>query len=147
MRKNTGKPSTLKNVLKAFLVLGLAVNWLYVAFAMVEMAFEESTDYYNSDAFLVNQCDKYYYERKYDELFEHMHLYDTYDEMYDVYWEVMDAYVDLQEYLKWKKVSADDITDARKMEKLYYDKVTEAAHNCRFPQNQKYLDDFVEMLE
>lgn len=147
MRKNTGKPSTLKNVLKAFLVLGLAVNWLYVAFAMVEMAFEESTDYYNSDAFLVNQCDKYYYERKYDELFEHMHLYDTYDEMYDVYWEVMDAYVDLQEYLKWKKVSVDDITDARKMEQLYYDKVTEAAHNCRFPQNQKYLDDFVEMLE
>lgn len=147
MRKNTGKPSTLKNVLKAFLVLVLAVNWLYVAFTMVEMAFEESTDYYNSDAFLVNQCDKYYYEKEYAELFEHMHLYDTYDEMYDVYWEVLDAYVDLQEYLKWQKVASEDIEDAREMEEFYYNKVLESAKNCQFPQNQKYLDDFVEMLE
>ncbi len=147
MRKKTGKPSTLKNVLKALFVLFLVVNWLYMAVFMVYMAFEEGTDYYNSEAFLINECDEYYYEKKYQELFEHMHLYSTYDEKYDVYWEVLDAYVDLQEYLKWQKVASEDIEDAREMEEFYYNKVLESAKNCQFPQNQRYLDDFVEMLE
>lgn len=147
MTKKMRQPSTMKNVLKAILVIILAVNWLYMAFAIVGLVFEEETDYYNTDAFLMNRCDEFYYEKQYDELFEHMHLYDTYDEKYDVYWEVMDAYVDLQEYFKWKNVSETDISDARKMQEMYHNKVVNAAIRCRFPQNQKYLDDFVEMLE
>lgn len=147
MTKKMRQPSTMKNVLKAILVIILAVNWLYMAFAIVGLVFEEETDYYNTDAFLMNRCDEFYYEKQYDELFEHMHLYDNYDEKYDVYWEVMDAYVNLQEYLKWKNVSETDISDARKMQDMYHNKVVNAAANCRFPQNQKYLDDFVEMLE
>lgn len=147
MTKKMRQPSTMKNVLKAILVIILAVNWLYMAFAIVGLVFEEETDYYNTDAFLMNRCDEFYYEKQYDELFEHMHLYDNYDEKYDVYWEVMDAYVNLQEYLKWKNVSETDISDARKMQDMYHNKVVNAAISCRFPQNQKYLDDFVEMLE
>lgn len=147
MREKMKQPSTLKNVLKALLVLLMAVNWLYTAFAIVHLTFEEGTDYYNTDAFLINRCDQLYYQKQYDELFEHMHLYNTYDEKYDVYWEVLDAYTDLQEYLKWQKVSETAIEDAREMEKYYYDKVLKASQNCRFPQNQRYLDDFVEMLE
>lgn len=147
MTKKMRQPSTMKNVLKAILVIILAVNWLYMAFAIVGLVFEEETDYYNTDAFLMNRCDEFYYEKQYDELFEHMYLYDNYDEKYDVYWEVMDAYVNLQEYLKWKNVSETDISDARKMQDMYHNRVVNAAANCRFPQNQKYLDDFVEMLE
>lgn len=147
MTKKMRQPSTMKNVLKAILVIILAVNWLYMAFAIVGLVFKEETDYYNTDAFLMNRCDEFYYEKQYDELFEHMHLYDNYDEKYDVYWEVMDAYVNLQEYLKWKNVSETDISDARKMQDMYHNKVVNAAISCRFPQNQKYLDDFVEMLE
>ena len=147
MTKKMRQPSTMKNVLKAILVIILAVNWLYMAFAIVGLVFEEETDYYNTDAFLMNRCDEFYYEKQYDELFEHMHLYDNYDEKYDVYWEVMDAYVNLQEYLKWKNVSETDISDASKMQDMYHNRVVNAAISCRFPQNQKYLDDFVEMLE
>lgn len=147
MRKRNDKPSVWKLILKLVLFTTLAITWIFNAIGLVWLTFEEGTDYYNSDAFLVNQCDKYYYEKEYAELFEHMHLYDTYDEMYDVYWEVLDAYVDLQEYLKWQKVASEDIEDAREMEEFYYNKVLESAKNCQFPQNQKYLDDFVEMLE
>jgi len=141
------KPSVLKNVLKAFLVLFLAANWLYMAISLVFDAYEESTDYYKSDAGRINQYDKYYYEKRYDELYNYMHLYDSYDEIYDVYWEVLDAYVDSKECLKWRNVKESQIEDAREMEKYYYDKVEEAAKNCRFPQNQKYLNSFVESVQ
>ena len=61
-----------------------------------------------------------------------------------MYWEGLDAYIASKECLKWKNISDSEIEDAREMEKYYCDKVEEAAKNCRFPQNQKYLDDFVE---
>ncbi len=147
MRRNAKKPSVFKMILKSIFVLGMAVGWLFTAVSLVWMAFEEATDYFNSDAYLINRCDEYYYEKEYAELLDYMHLYDAYGEKYDVYWEVLDVYVDLQEYQKWQKVSETDIADAREMEKQYYDKVITASKNCRFPQNQKYLDDFVESLQ
>ena len=139
MRRREKKPSAFKNILKALLVLFLATNWLYMAISLVVDIFDEETSYYNTDAYRVNQFDNYYYEKKYDELYKYMHLYDTYDEKYDVYWEVMDAYIDLQEYFKWQQVSEEDIADARKMEEMYYNRVLNACENCRFPQNQIYL--------
>ncbi len=147
MRRNAKKPSVFKMILKSIFVLGMAIGWLFTAVSLVWMAFEEATDYFNSDAYLINRCDEYYYEKEYAELLDYMHLYDAYDEKYDVYWEVLDAYVDLKEYQKWQKVSETDIEDARKMEDMYFDKVKAAAKNCHFPQNQKYLDDFVESLQ
>ena len=147
MRRREKKPSAFKNILKALLVLFLATNWLYMAISLVVDIFDEETSYYNTDAYRVNQFDNYYYEKKYDELYEYMHLYDTYDEMYAVYWEVLDTYVDSMECLKWKNVPESRIEGAREMEKYYYDKVLEAAKNCRFPQNQKYLNDFVESVQ
>lgn len=147
MRRNAKNPSVIKMILKTIFVLGMAIGWLFTAVSLVWMVFEEATDYYDSDVYRMNRCDEYYYEKDYAEMLDYMNLYQMYDEKYDVYWEVVDAYVDLQEYLKWQKVSETDIADARKMEKQYYDKVMAAAGNCHFPQNQKYLDDFVESLQ
>lgn len=147
MKRNAKKPSVIKMIIKSIFVVSMTVGWLFTAVSLVWMVFEEGTDYHNSDAYRINRCDEYYYEKDYAKLLDYMNLYKTYDETYDVYWEVLDAYVDLQEYLKWKKVSEADMADARKMEKQYYDKVMEAAGNCRFPQNQKYLDDFAESLQ
>ena len=147
MKRNMKKPSVVKMILKLLFVLIAGFFWFSMALGMLWMAFEDGTDYYESDAYIINSCDEYYYEREYAELLEYMNLYDAYDEKYDVYWEVMDAYVDLQEYKKWQKVSSEEIQDAREMEELYYNKVTKASKNCAFPQNQRYLDDFVEMLE
>ena len=147
MRKNNAKPSKTKLVLKTLLVLFLIVNWIYMAVFVIINEFENRTDYFDTDAHHLNYCEKYCAEKQYDKLYDHMHLHKTYDEMYDVYWEVLDAYVDLQEYLKWKQVSEEDILDAREMEKYYYDKVLSASKNCAFPQNQKYLNDFAERLQ
>lgn len=147
MKRKTKRPSAFKNILKAGLVLFLAGNWLYVAVFLVCDTFEDRMDYYEEDAQLINRFDEYYYEKKYDELYDTMHLYHTYDDKYDVYWEVLDAYIDSVECLKWRKVSESQIEDAGEMEKYYYDKVVEAAKKCRFPQNQKYLDDFVESVQ
>ena len=141
------KPSVLKILGKLCLVFLFGGIWILTGIMIVKMQFEEGTDYYNSEAYYVNSCDKYYYEKKYDELFEYMHLYDTYGEKYDVYWEVLNAYLDLQEYLKWKKVPETIVFDAREMEKLYSDKVMYAKDHCRFSQNQTYLDDFAKMLK
>lgn len=147
MKRKEKRPSTFKNILKAGFVLFLAGNWLYVAIFLVSDTFEERTDYYGEEARLINYFDEYYYEKQYDELYDYMHLYNAYDDKYDVYWEVLDAYVDSVECLKWRKVSESQIEDAGEMEQYYYDKVLEAAKNCRFPQNQKYLEDFAESLQ
>ena len=147
MRRKTKRPSTFKNILKAGFVLFLAGNWLYVAIFLVCDTFEDSKDYYEKEARLINYFDEYYYEKQYDELHNYMHLYNSYDEKYDVYWEVLDTYVDSLECLKWRKISESQIEDAREMEQYYYDKVIESAKNCRFPQNQKYLNDFVESVQ
>lgn len=146
MTDNKTFPLIIKVIQKIIIFLILLVVWVIFAVSILQLFFEESTDYYNSDAYKINACDEYYYEKEYDELFEFMNLYETYDEMYDVYWEVMDAYVDLQEYKKWASVSETDMEDAGEMAALYKSKVIAAAENCRFPQNQKYLDGFVEML-
>ncbi len=132
---------------KLFLFLLGAMIWFSLALFTIRYVKEESTDYYNSEAFIVNECDEYYYEKKYAELYEFLNLYKAYDEKYAVYWEVTNAYIDLQEYLKWKKVSKEEISNAREMEKLYKEKVINYAKNPAFPQNQKYLDNFVEMLD
>lgn len=147
MKRKEKRPSTFKYILKAGFVLFLAGNWLYVAIFLVSDTFEERTDYYGEEARLINYFDEYYYEKQYDELYDYMHLYNAYDDKYDVYWEVLDAYVDSVECLKWRKVSESQIEDAGEMEQYYYDKVLEAAKNCRFPQNQKYLEDFAESLQ
>ena len=147
MIKNNAKPSYLKVAIKVAIFLTGAFLWLTTAYAIIEIEAEEAGDYYGSDAYKVNQCNEYYYEKQYDELFDFMHLYEAYDERYDVYWEVMNAYIDLQEYYKWKSVSETDIEDAREMEQMYKEKVIERSNNPSFPQNQKYLDDFVEMLK
>ena len=132
---------------KLSLFLFGAMIWFSLALFTIRYVKEESTDYYNSEAFIVNECDEYYYEKKYAELYEFLNLYKAYDEKYAVYWEVTNAYIDLQEYLKWKKVSKEEISNAREMEKLYKEKVINYAKNPAFPQNQKYLDNFVEMLD
>ena len=134
MRRNAKKPSVIKMILKTIFVLGMAIGWLFTAVSLVWMVFEEATDYYDSDAYRMNRCDEYYYEKDYAEMLDYMNLYQMYDEKYDV-------------YLKWQKISETDLADATKMEKQYYDKVMAAAGNCHFPQNQKYLDDFVESLQ
>lgn len=147
MRRMVNRPSGLKLVMKALLVLFFGGMWILSGVFLVKTQFEESTDYYNSEAFCINECEEYYRERRYDELLEFMHLFNTYDEKYDVYWEVMNAYLDLQEYVKWQKVPETAIEDAREMEMLYYNRVLSACENCRFPQNQTYLNDFVDMLQ
>lgn len=147
MRRKNMKPSKVKLVLKTLLVGFLIFNWFNIAIVIIVNAYEDRTDYYNTDAHHLNYCERYYAEKQYDELFDHMHLQKTYGEMYDVYWEVLNAYIDLQEYLKWKNVSEEEISDAREMEQYYYDKVLSASKNCNFPQNQKYLDGFAESLQ
>ena len=147
MKKIQKKPSVFKIILKLCLVLFLAANWINVAIFLVVDFYEESTDYLNTDAARINYYDKYYYEKQYDKLYDELHLYENYEENFDVYWEVLDAYIASKECLKWKNISDSEIEDAREMEKYYFDKVTEAAKNCRFPQNQKYLDDFVESVQ
>ena len=85
MRRKNDRPSWLKIVLKTFAVLFFGGMWILFGIFLIVTQFEEGTDYYNSEAFYINECDEYYYERKYDELLEFMHLYDTYDDKYDVY--------------------------------------------------------------
>ena len=146
MKKANNKPSVIKMALKGIASLFFMFMWIYVVIFLIGYVKEEVYDHYNEDADNINRYDRYYYEKEYYELFGYMHLHSNYDEMYDHYWEVVDAYVNLSEYKKWCMVSAEDIADAREMEEMYRQKVLDAKNNCRFPQNQKYLDDFAESL-
>ena len=124
------------------------ILWFVMAYDVIKSQVpSEYETFYESDAYTINLCDTYYYEKNYDKLYYVMQLYDTYYEDYDMYWEVVNAYIDYMEYEKWTKVSETDIEDAREMEAFYRDEVISASQNCEFPQNQKHLDGFVEMLE
>ena len=146
MRKSNNKPSVIKMILKGITSLFFVFMWIYVVVFSIGYVKEEVYDHYNEDADNINRYDEYYYEKEYHDLFVYLRLYESYDEMYDHYWEVANAYVNLSEYKKWRKVSTEDIEDAREMEDMYRQKVLDAKNNCRFPQNQKYLDDFAESL-
>ena len=147
MRKNTSKPSGFKITIKLIAAFLLAYLWLYIAFAMIGEIWEESKDKAEQDYMLINWCDEYYYEKDYGRLLDYLKLYDAYDEKYDVYWEVVDAYTNYLEWEKWSKISEETFNDARAMEEMYYDKVMNASKNCRFSQNQKYIDDFAKSMQ
>ncbi len=139
-------PIYLKLVIKALIFLLGSFLWLMFVVSSVSMYIEEATDDYGTDAYNINRCDEHYYEKEYVELYEYLCLHEAYDEIYDVYWEVVNAYIDTQEYIKWSKVETTQMSEAADMQQYYKERVLKTAQNTKFPQNQKYLDGFVEML-
>lgn len=137
----------IKFAVKLLVFLLGAYIWVMLVYSMVNSTVDELTGYYNSDAFIVNTLDEYYYEKQYGNLYDDLILFQAQDDMYDVYWEVMNAYIDVQEYRKWSKVPVERMEEAEQMAEKYRNKVIKNAQNPKFPQNQKYLDEFVEMLD
>lgn len=137
----------IKFSIKMLIFLGGAFLWIVTVISIVDTSVEEMTDYYGTDAYIVNTLDEYYYEKDYGKLYDYMNLYEAYEDTYDVYWEVMDTYIDMKEYQKWSKVSDEQIKGAKEMMEMYQNKVIESAKTPTFPQNQKYLNEFVEMLD
>lgn len=135
-----------KAVLKTVVFLFGIMMWIITLVSAVEMAAGEITESFETDAYTVNRCDELYYEKQYGKLLEFMNLYETYDERYDVYWEVVNAYIDVTEYIKWTKVSDEQMKNASYMQEFYKNKVLSNAQNPKFSQNRKYLDEFVKML-
>lgn len=147
MNTSNYRGTILKVIFKLFAALFLIGLWICIALYCIEEATDDDEVYFRSDTYMINKCDGYYYEREYFELYKYMLENKCYDEIFEVYWEVADAYIDLQEYLKWKKVSTTDMSEAREMEQMYKEKVLNYAENPAFPQNQKPLNELVEMLD
>lgn len=147
MNTSEYRVSIIKVIIKILIALFLIGLWICIALYCIEEVTDDDEVYFRSDAYMINKCDDYYYEREYFELYKYMLNNEAYDEIFDVYWEVADAYIDLQEYLKWKNVSTIDMQEAREMEQMYKEKVLNYAKNPAFPQNQKPLNELVEMLE
>ncbi len=147
MKNNSTPFSYIRIGMKGIVFVFGSFIWILLAVSSISIMWEDANDDYGTDAYILNYCDVYYYEKQYDELYEHLRLQKAYSDIYDKYWEVVDVYIDYQEYKKWQKVSEEDIANARQKEDEYRQKVTNAAKKCEFPQNQKYLDDFVEMLD
>ena len=136
--------------IKLILFIVLVLVWCNLTFGTILSQVPGETEVYReSDAHLISLCDEAYYEMDYEYLFELLCTYNakTCSEQFDKYREVLDAYVAVQEYEKWEKISEVDMPEARKMQEMYYNRIMEIYENCRFPQNQKHIDDFVEAMD
>ena len=92
----------------------------------------------------IDVCNRYYYEKKYGELMDHMCLFDTYDEEFDVYWEMADAYRDCVEYEQWASITEEEFPGSSEMAEKYRQKIIDNTDNCRFEENRTRLEELRE---
>ena len=137
-KSNEKKPSVVLMGLKTVLAaLILGVFLLFVA-GMAGLIGEQYQWTNKDTARMIDQCNRYYYERDLGGLREILCLNDLYGEEYDVYWEAADANSDYYSWLGFFR--AGDTASEQKM----FEQIKENAENCSFSQNQKLLDQFVQ---
>lgn len=110
----------------------------------------EDVTYYRTEeedlAEKVRWCDRSYYERDYADLVELLTLYELRDEEFDIYWEMTDAYIDYEQYKQWKKSEVMGISGSDKRVREYEEKLRENAKNCKFGQNRRQIERYLEVL-
>lgn len=138
-------PAPLKLVIKSLAVFFLLCMFLMNLKAMIEI-FDEDILHKDNAAYVVNVCNRYYYEHDYARLREYLWLYDAYDECFDVYWEIADGYSDYMQYKQWSATPENRVENSTEMAEFYRKKVSGNVENCKFEQNREILKNFAEAV-
>lgn len=145
-KKNNKKPSVFKIIVKLVLALFLLYIFLGLMIGMIYLINED--EYYDNNlAKQVDWCNRYYYEKDYAGLRDHLQLYDDYDEAFDMYWEMADGYSDYMEYKQWLVTPEDRVPGSSDMASYYRQRVIDNAANCEFEQNKGQLQKYAESIK
>ncbi|MBQ0066317.1 MAG: hypothetical protein KBT48_11195 [Firmicutes bacterium] len=89
----------------------------------------------------MNSAKIHYENQEFGTLREILDLYDSYDADFDLYWEIADGYADYQEALQYRRSKDEE------EKKAFVQKVKENAQNCRFKENQDFLNAWAKEVE
>ena len=140
--KKTRKPSLVLMIVKTVVALFLL---LIIISSVAAMAESIRDDYENSSenvARMIGYCDRDYYDRDYGRLLSTLDLYDLYGEDYEKYWEAVNAYEDFIYYTECKGLKGYE----EEAEKCLA-KIRDNARNCKFEENRKILEGFVDQSQ
>ena len=102
---------------------------------------EDSVDYREDMAAMIDSCNRYYYARQYGNLRDELTSFDLYSEDFDKYWEICDGY---EIYLRCVEYGAIDGQETRAAE--YEEQLARMASECVFEENARYLSKLAESL-
>lgn len=95
----------------------------------------------------INLCNDSYYDEDYNELWEHLRLYDLYSEDYEVYWEMTQGYRDYQTYQVYKNAKEGNVSGCDALCETYRKKVFANARDCQYKENQSRLEVYCTQLQ
>lgn len=137
MTKQVKMPSLGKLTLKTIIAVVIAMLLFLFGAATISIISEDFVDYGDDTAEMINNCNRYYYNKEYGDLRDSLDLWGLYSEEFDKYWEICDAYelyVECYEY-----AGLEDGTDKVK---LLQAQLGTMAQQCRFAENQNRLNQF-----
>ena len=140
--KKDKRPSIIVMAVKTAVALFLLLFILAGVFALadeIEMNYEYSN---KNTGRMITYCDREYYARDFGALRETLTLYDLYGEDFGKYWEVINAYEEVVNYQAFSgldeyKEDADGCLA----------RIESMARECKYQDNQRILDGFLEMVK
>lgn len=128
-----------KALLSLFLIFCIgscSISYLYEETAIGKY-FTRKDDHKNG----LNSAKIHYENQEFGTLREVLDLYKSYDSEFDLYWEIADGYADYQEALQYRRSKDEE------EKKTFVQKVKENARNCRFKENQDFLNAWAKEVE
>ena len=121
----------------AILLILITTGLLYGSFKLFTKEDDRRsvTDY-------VNNCDRDYYAKDYERLYNTLALGDLYSEDYDKYWEVVDAYSVYTTALEWRTAAENGREGADEKMAQAIEELTEMESNVKFPANLTIISGF-----
>lgn len=136
----------MSRIVIKFCALGfiLLMTILFMVFMVQYTAGEHEAGMNLADQ--MDAYEDYYREKNYSKLRDYLQLFDGYDESFDMYWEAVDGYADYMQYIQWSNTSEDDVEGSQEIARIYKEKVIKNAENCKFSENKKQLEGYVNSI-
>ena len=140
-KKKNQKPTAFLLTVKTLIAVALGVFFVMIALAEVAVIAEDSVDYREDVAAMVDSCNRYYYARQYGNLRDELTSFDLYSEDFDKYWEICNGY---EIYLRCLEYASLDGGEAKKAE--YETKLSAMVSDCKYEENARYLSKLADSL-
>ena len=124
---------------------------------------------YSGKEYNLTNCERDYINRRYDQLYTTLYIYDLYDiDIYGKYWEIVKGYQDYCMYVNYKNMLEQgteqvelDVPeneeeyrgavqvefDVSQMCEKYRKKVLQDAADCQYPENERYFEEITAHID
>ena len=138
-RNMIATPSAGKLTIKTILAILIGMFVGLLGMTVLYGISEDFVDYGDDTAAMINNCNRYYYEKDYGSLRDSLTTWSLYSEEYDKYWEICDAYAQYVQCIEYAEM--DGMEDELKLAQA---ELGLMAQQCRFAENQNRLDQFAQ---